>query len=55
MNDRGDATFDLAVVLRQAGRSDDAQAAFREALGLYERKGNVVGSGRALAELAVLA
>jgi predicted ATPase/class 3 adenylate cyclase/DNA-binding winged helix-turn-helix (wHTH) protein len=55
LNDRGDAMFGLAAVLRKAERPEDARTAFTEALGLYERKGNVVGSGRALAELAVLA
>jgi predicted ATPase len=54
MNDRGDAMFDLAVVLRQAGRPEDARTAFAGALRLYELKGNVVAAGRARAELAQL-
>jgi predicted ATPase/class 3 adenylate cyclase/DNA-binding winged helix-turn-helix (wHTH) protein len=54
LSDRGDAMFGLALVLRQAERPEDARAALTEALGLYERKGNVVGAGRAQTELAVL-
>jgi class 3 adenylate cyclase/tetratricopeptide (TPR) repeat protein len=41
LNHRGDALVDLAIVLRQAGRLDDARAALSEALRLYQRKGNV--------------
>jgi predicted ATPase len=55
INDRGDAMVDLGVVLRQAGRREDARAAFTEGLRLYEQKGNVVAAGRAQAELAALA
>jgi class 3 adenylate cyclase/DNA-binding winged helix-turn-helix (wHTH) protein len=54
VNDRGDAMLDLAIVLRQAGRLEDARAAFAEGLRLYERKGNVVAAGRVRAELAEL-
>jgi predicted ATPase len=55
VNDRGDALFDLARVLAQAGRGGDARAAFTEALRLYERKENTVSAGRARAQLAELA
>jgi predicted ATPase/class 3 adenylate cyclase len=55
VNDRGDALFDLARVLAQAGRSGDARAAFTEALRLYERKENTVAAGRTRAQLAELA
>jgi tetratricopeptide (TPR) repeat protein len=55
VNDRADAMFDLATVLRQAGRLEDAQAYFSDALKLYEQKGNVVAAGRTQAEVAGLA
>ena len=48
----------LAEVLATAGRPDDARDALKEALGLYERKGNLVSAEhtRALVgELAALA
>jgi tetratricopeptide (TPR) repeat protein len=54
LNDRADAMFDLATVLREAGRLKDARAAFAEGLRLYELKGNVVAAGRVQAELAQL-
>jgi class 3 adenylate cyclase/tetratricopeptide (TPR) repeat protein len=37
---------DRADVLRLAGRPDDAEAAARQALGLYERKGDIVSAAR---------
>jgi tetratricopeptide (TPR) repeat protein len=55
VNDRGDALFDLARVLTQAGRQGEARTAFTEALRLYERKENTVAAGRARAQLAGLA
>jgi class 3 adenylate cyclase/DNA-binding winged helix-turn-helix (wHTH) protein/Flp pilus assembly protein TadD len=55
VNDRADAMFDLATVLRQAGRLDVARANFSDALKLYEQKGNMVAAGRAQAEVAGLA
>jgi predicted ATPase len=55
MSDRGDALFDLALVLAQAGRDRDARTAFSEAVRLYERKGNAVAAARARAQLAVRA
>jgi tetratricopeptide (TPR) repeat protein len=42
----GDAYADLAEVLTLAGRNDEAQVAFREALALYGRKGNLVMAER---------
>jgi ATP/maltotriose-dependent transcriptional regulator MalT len=46
---RADAQFTLARVLREAGRNGDASEAAREALLLYEEKGNLVGAERARA------
>jgi hypothetical protein len=48
----GDARIRLAEVLRLADRHDDASAVTREALILYERKGNLVSAERAKALLA---
>jgi predicted ATPase/class 3 adenylate cyclase/DNA-binding winged helix-turn-helix (wHTH) protein len=55
INHRGDALVDFAIVLRQAGRLDDARAALAEGLRLYQQKGNTVAAGKARAELAELA
>jgi Flp pilus assembly protein TadD len=52
VNHRGDALMDLGIVLRQAGRAEEARDALAEALGLFELKGNAVAAGRAKAELA---
>ena len=52
VNHRGDALMDLGIVLREAGRADQAQAALAEAIALYRQKGNTVAAGRAEAELA---
>jgi len=49
---RADAIMDLAEVLRRADRASDAVEATREALFLYEQKGNVVAARRASARLA---
>jgi hypothetical protein len=38
--DQGDAWMELARVLRVAGRPSEAQQASRDALALYERKGD---------------
>jgi hypothetical protein len=51
-NLRGDARIRLAEVLRLADRRDEASAVTREALILYERKGNLVSAERAKALLA---
>jgi tetratricopeptide (TPR) repeat protein len=52
---RGVALIALAVVLERADRAEQAADALREALALYERKGNVVSAGhvRTLIEAAV--
>ena len=47
INQRGDALVDLATVLDRAGRVSDAAAALRDAIALYQRKGNVVSAARA--------
>jgi DNA-binding SARP family transcriptional activator/tetratricopeptide (TPR) repeat protein len=51
LNTHADALMDFAVVLRLAGRPDDAASAVEEAIHLYEQKGNVVSAARARAEL----
>ena len=48
----GDALLTLGDVLRSAGRSSEADAAFQEALDLYRQKGSLVGVARATARLA---
>jgi hypothetical protein len=52
---RGDALVDLAVVLERAGRTKDATEALRDAVALYERKGNAVSAARARATIERLA
>jgi tetratricopeptide (TPR) repeat protein len=47
LNVHGDALLDLAEVLRLAGRHQEATPVVEEAVRLYERKGNVVSSGKA--------
>ncbi len=47
-----DALVGLADALELGARHDDATAALREALGLYERKGNVVGAERVRERIA---
>ena len=47
ISQRGDALVDLAAVLDRAGRASDAATALRDAIALYERKGNVVSADRA--------
>src|SRR5205823_5472818 len=51
---RADALVDLAQVLRDAGRTQEASEAANEGLALYERKGNSVAAGKIRADLAVL-
>jgi tetratricopeptide (TPR) repeat protein len=48
---RGDARMSLAYVLRKAGRAREAATVLREALELYERKGDVADASKARAEL----
>lgn len=52
LNAQGDAYADLAEVLSLTGNRNEATAALREALGCYERKGNLVSAERARAQLA---
>jgi DNA-binding SARP family transcriptional activator len=47
LNQHGDALLELAGLLAEAGRASEAVAAVRAALGLYERKGNLVAAARA--------
>ena len=54
-SDRGDALLDLAEVLRASARLEEAEAAGRRALSLFERKGNLVGAEKARSLLAELA
>jgi len=51
---QGDCQFDLADVLESAGRRNEAAAAFRRALALYERKEIVPFARRARERLAAL-
>jgi DNA-binding SARP family transcriptional activator len=46
LNHRGDALVDLSQVLKAAGQPTDARTAFSEALGLYERKANLLAVAR---------
>jgi tetratricopeptide (TPR) repeat protein len=47
LNQRADVRADLAYVLRVAQRSDEAEAAARDAAALYAQKGNVAGAALA--------
>jgi len=47
LNQTGDCYSALAVVLRTAGRRPEAATAAARALGMYERKGNVLSAERA--------
>jgi tetratricopeptide (TPR) repeat protein len=47
INRQGDALSALAEVLLVAGRLDEAVSPTREAVRLYEEKGNIVAAGRA--------
>jgi class 3 adenylate cyclase len=51
LNRHGDALLALAEILRLRGREDDANIRIREALHVYEQKGNIVSSSRAKALL----
>ena len=53
-SDRGDALLDLAEILRASARLEEAGAAVRRALSLYERKVNLVGAEKARSLLADL-
>ena len=45
--DRGTVFLDQSEVLRELGRAEESRAALERALGEFERKGDVVSSGRA--------
>jgi tetratricopeptide (TPR) repeat protein len=49
VNLHGDVLLDLAEVLHLAGREEDARATAAEAVGIYDRRGNVVAAARARA------
>jgi tetratricopeptide (TPR) repeat protein len=51
IKNRGDARMSLAYVLRKAGRAGEAMIVLREALDLYERKGDVADASKARVEL----
>ena len=51
LNLQGDALMDFAEVLTLGGRGGEAPSLWREALEIYERKGNVVSAGRVRAML----
>jgi tetratricopeptide (TPR) repeat protein len=55
LNTRADALFDLAEVLRLAGRPEEAVTALAKAARLYEQKGNLPGIARAGAFASELA
>jgi DNA-binding SARP family transcriptional activator/class 3 adenylate cyclase/tetratricopeptide (TPR) repeat protein len=52
LNAHGDALLDFAEILDLAGRPAEARSAVETAVGLYERKGNVVSAARAKRILA---
>jgi class 3 adenylate cyclase/tetratricopeptide (TPR) repeat protein len=52
-NCQADAVVDLAFALGRAGRSDEATGELVRALGLYERKGNLVGAAKTRGQLAL--
>ncbi len=54
LNFRGDTLVDLAEILTRAGRPEEGASPLREAVELYERKGNVVSAAKARAALAEL-
>jgi len=51
LNYHGDALVDLAEILVASGRPEEAAPALREAVDLYELKGNIVSAGRTRALL----
>ena len=54
INSQGDALIDLAEVLRVAGRPAEAAEAARDALALFEAKGNAVSAALARATVSEL-
>lgn len=55
LNIHADTLLDLAEVLRAAGRESKARVVTERALGLYERKGNVVSAKWTRSRIAELA
>jgi tetratricopeptide (TPR) repeat protein len=53
LHDRADTQLDLAIVLRAAGRRDDAANAARDGVRLWEMKGNTVSAAAARAEFGI--
>jgi Flp pilus assembly protein TadD len=51
---RGDALVDLAHILQDAGRTDDAAAAAAGGLQLHEQKGNLVTAAKIRSDLGFL-
>jgi tetratricopeptide (TPR) repeat protein len=51
---RGDALVDLAHILQDAGRTDEAAAAAAGALQLHEQKGNLVTAAKIRSDLGFL-
>jgi tetratricopeptide (TPR) repeat protein len=54
LDEQGDTLADLAEVLLLAGKSDEAAASLEQAIERYERKSNLVSTGRAQTRLAEL-
>ena len=54
LNSQGEALIDLAEVLRLGGRTPEATEAAREALALFEAKGNTVSAALARATVQEL-
>jgi tetratricopeptide (TPR) repeat protein len=54
LNHQGDSLVSLAWVAERAGRRDEAEAALRDAIDVYERKQNTFGAKRARDRLAEL-
>jgi tetratricopeptide (TPR) repeat protein len=53
VNNRADSLTDLGIVLQGMRRAEDSQAAFAEALRLYEHKGNTVAAERMRTDLVM--
>jgi hypothetical protein len=53
LTDHADALLSHAEVLRAAGEAGAATRSIRDALALYERKGNEIGAQRACEALAI--
>jgi ATP/maltotriose-dependent transcriptional regulator MalT len=52
LSHHGDAMLDVAAVLRACGRHDEEQEHVRDAVALYEAKGNVAAAAKARAQIA---